>query len=197
MALNVKCYKLSAARLLWTCGMACIVQLRMRFDNCPARRSPCGRVRDDTPAPGRPAACRPAAQTAGQRQSGGDGRIKEGIYFASHRHSPEMAGLAITLLLVTAAIFGSSQALAIERRPEDALLDAWLQEQMEEVQSSPESNVCSFWRQCSIAIDIPLTQAADIGAPLGEDLGYATPGHAEEHDYMTAFFDNQDHDAVN
>ena len=54
-----------------------------------------------------------------------------------------MAGLAITLLLVTAAIFGSSQALAIERRPEDALLDAWLQEQMEEVQSSPESNVCS------------------------------------------------------
>jgi hypothetical protein len=45
-------------------------------------------------------------------------------------------------------------------------------------------------------IAIPLTQAAaDFGAPVGEDLGYATPGHAEEHDYMTAFFDNQDHDA--
>jgi hypothetical protein len=91
-----------------------------------------------------------------------------------------MAGLTITVLLLTAAIFGSSQALAIERIPEDALLDAWLQEQMEEVQSSPESNA-----------------AADFGAPVGEDLGYATPGHAEEHDYMTAFFDNQDHDAVN
>ena len=27
-------------------------------------------------------------------------------------------------------------------------------------------------------------------------MGYATPGHAEEHDYMSAFFENQDHAAV-
>ena len=29
-----------------------------------------------------------------------------------------------------------------------------------------------------------------------QDQGYATPGHMEEHDFITAFFQNQDHDAV-
>ena len=28
------------------------------------------------------------------------------------------------------------------------------------------------------------------------DLGFAAPGHAEESDYMRAFFENQDHQAV-
>jgi hypothetical protein len=28
-----------------------------------------------------------------------------------------------------------------------------------------------------------------------DDMAYATPGHAEDHDFMTAFFSNQDHDA--
>ena len=30
----------------------------------------------------------------------------------------------------------------------------------------------------------------------GDDMAYATPGHAEDHDFMTAFFSNQDHNAV-
>ena len=29
-----------------------------------------------------------------------------------------------------------------------------------------------------------------------DGFGFATPGHAEEQDYMTAFFENQDHEAV-
>lgn len=37
----------------------------------------------------------------------------------------------------------------------------------------------------------------DFGEPGfdNEDMGYATPGHVEEQDFMTAFFENQDHDA--
>lgn len=29
-----------------------------------------------------------------------------------------------------------------------------------------------------------------------DDLAYATPGHSEDDEFMTAFFSNQDHDAV-
>ena len=53
-----------------------------------------------------------------------------------------MARFALTLAVVLVAVFlQETQALSFERQPEDDLLDQWLQEQMAEVQSSPDTPV--------------------------------------------------------
>jgi hypothetical protein len=81
-----------------------------------------------------------------------------------------MTKLAVTLM-TAALFFAGIHAFKFDRRPEDDMLDKWLKEQVAETQSSN-------------------------GAAHGtENLGFATPGHVEEHEYMTAFFENQDHDA--